>query len=85
MDALNIHMSTHVVAQTLNSVSSFFIAGGFKPQLRMDFLNRSNLALAEIKGLALKCDNLQKKKKPHRNVLLQTLLQTAQMKKKRKI
>jgi hypothetical protein len=61
-DALNIHMRTHVAAQTLNQVSVLLITAGLKPSLRMEILKRENLNLAQIKDLALKYENLQQEK-----------------------
>ena len=61
-DALNIHMRTHVAAQTLNQVSILLITAGLKPILRMEILKRDNLTLAQIKELALKYKNLQTEK-----------------------
>ena len=61
-DALNIHMRTHVAAQTLNQVASLLITAGLKPQLRMEILKRNDLSLAQIKDLALKYEQLQTEK-----------------------
>ena len=61
-DALNIHMRTHVAAQTMNQVACLFITHGLKPSLRMEILKRENLPLAKIKDLALKYENLQTEK-----------------------
>ena len=53
-DASNIHMRTHVAAQTINQVSCLLITAGLKPNLRMEVLKRDDLTLAQIKDLALK-------------------------------
>ena len=37
-EALNIHITTHVAALTLNQVSTLLITAGLKPSLRMEIL-----------------------------------------------